>query len=925
MKKLLLFSTLLSFNSLFVLPLEAQQAAGQQQKRTQTSNQHDLRGHVGQLKDRSPLPGATVQILELGLFTKTDASGNFSFSKIPNGKYTIQVQFLGMLEEEVQITLPSGPLQFLLKENSITLKDVVVIAKEQRKDGATSTVISRKAIEHMQATHLGEVLQLLPGAVVTNPDFTNVNKTSIRQYTGDRAYSGQNTSSLGTSVIINGAPLSNNANLQAMNTVTSGVLAAFSTSSGMGTDMRQLSADNIESVEVIRGIPSVEYGDLTSGAVLVTTKAGKEPLQVKARINPKLTQFWAGQGFNLGERSGNLFVDLDFTKAYDKQITAYSAYERMKGTAQYSNTFGQDRPLYTNTTFSFGTNLDDTKVDPDYQAEQVINKAQNYNYEFATTGKWNLDQRFARNINYTLSANYAFQKGYQQRLQTLSVSAVSQATEDITQEVSYLPSTFLNQLWIEGKPLNIFARLSDNFYFKTGSGTHRILLGGDYRLDANYGAGRTIDPNNPYRTSDPFGFRPRAFKDIPALHQMGLYLEDRYSMQIADRNLHIQAGLRWDHVQPFTDNTLSALSPRINASFEIIKNLTLRGGYGITAKSPTLLYLYPDRAYYDAFSLNYYKENPAEALALVTTRVFDTANPDLKMTKTSKKEIGLDFFSGKRRFSVNGYYEQTKNGYEMNTNLNSVQFVGIPIYTVQSAPAGSKPILSPDVTTSTFVATYSSPSNNNDILNKGVEFDFDFGRFDNIRTSFVLNGAYLSTKSMSNTPYILLQNVASQTPTRIGVFEARGMEQQRFVTTLRAVHNIPELRFIISASAQTIWKDQHKFVNYSSIPTGYIPVGQAGSTAQIINFTEAERNAITEADRDIYLSLNDGYYKSESWKPLWLFNVKLTKEFANNMGFSFYANNVFNHRPLEASSRYPQEYSKRNIPMFYGTEISIKF
>ena len=63
MKKLLLFSTLLSFNSLFVLPLEAQQAAGQQQKRTQTSNQQDLRGYVGQLKDRSPLPGATVQIL----------------------------------------------------------------------------------------------------------------------------------------------------------------------------------------------------------------------------------------------------------------------------------------------------------------------------------------------------------------------------------------------------------------------------------------------------------------------------------------------------------------------------------------------------------------------------------------------------------------------------------------------------------------------------------------------------------------------------------------------------------------------------------------------------------------------------------------------------------------------------------------------
>ena len=32
-----------------------------------------------------------------------------------------------------------------------------------------------------------------------------------------------------------------------------------------GVDMRSVSTDDIESVEVVRGIPSVEYGDLTSG------------------------------------------------------------------------------------------------------------------------------------------------------------------------------------------------------------------------------------------------------------------------------------------------------------------------------------------------------------------------------------------------------------------------------------------------------------------------------------------------------------------------------------------------------------------------------------------------------------------------------------------------------------------------------------
>ena len=32
-------------------------------------------------------------------------------------------------------------------------------------------------------------------------------------------------------------------------------------------------------IQIVRGIPSVEYGDLTSGAVIINTKAGREPLQ----------------------------------------------------------------------------------------------------------------------------------------------------------------------------------------------------------------------------------------------------------------------------------------------------------------------------------------------------------------------------------------------------------------------------------------------------------------------------------------------------------------------------------------------------------------------------------------------------------------------------------------------------------------------
>ncbi|MGV8139076.1 MAG: hypothetical protein AB2L20_28080 [Mangrovibacterium sp.] len=47
-----------------------------------------------------------------------------------------------------------------------------------------------------------------------------------------------------------------------------------------GTDLRLFSAGSIGSVEVIRGIPSAQYGDPTSGAVILHSKAGLQPLQV---------------------------------------------------------------------------------------------------------------------------------------------------------------------------------------------------------------------------------------------------------------------------------------------------------------------------------------------------------------------------------------------------------------------------------------------------------------------------------------------------------------------------------------------------------------------------------------------------------------------------------------------------------------------
>lgn len=704
--------------------------------------------------------------------------------------------------------------------------------------------------------------------------------------------------------------------MQAVNTASGGTLAGFGNAAGRGTDLRQLTADNVESIEIIRGIPSVEYGDLTSGVIDVKTKAAVQPLQAKFRLNPTVKQGWLGQGFAVGSDQGALFVDVDYTYASNNQIQTSESYQRFNTSLQYTNTLGVNRNLYTNTTLTFGGYYDDSKIDPDLAINKIINQSENYDLRLSTNGRWNLDKKFARNINYVLSAQLGFQNGFQQMMNNGELSAVSNAMVDGTLEVSYLPSSYLQQIYIKGKPLNVQARLSDNFYFSTGEARHAITLGGTYTLDKNLGEGKYFTDGMPPKTNGGLGFRPRRFADIPALNQIAFYAEDKLAMDIFGRSFDIVAGLRYDWMQPFKDDAKNAFSPRINASYELFPDFSIRGGYGWSAKAPSLIFLYPDPVYVDVFSLNYYKQDPAERLALMTTRVFNAENPKLEMAKSKKTEVGIDY----KKFSVTAYDERIANGLDMYQYYN---FANIPIYTVESQQPGQRPELSDVVTDSLFVTDYNVPSNNVNIVNRGIEFDLDFGRIKSLRTSFTLNGAYSFTRSSDNNPFVYARRVANQPYNKLGVYEGRGREYTRFLTTLRAIHQIPEIRLLVTLTAQTIWIDKDKFLNYTTRPYAVMDIVKGGA-GDMRMLSQQEIEAITESS-GLFLPVADSDLREESWKPLWLFNTKVTKEFGKNYGFSFYVNNITNNRPYHQSKRNPTEYSKRNIPIFFGSELSIKF
>ena len=127
-----------------------------------------------------PLRQATLSIENMGISVATDASGKFIFKDLPLGRLKIHGQFVGKLPVDTINNLQGNQqITLFFKENSFRLDEVGVTAEASNKNMATSSVIGRAAIEHLQANSLADVMSLMPGARASNPDLTNAKQINI--------------------------------------------------------------------------------------------------------------------------------------------------------------------------------------------------------------------------------------------------------------------------------------------------------------------------------------------------------------------------------------------------------------------------------------------------------------------------------------------------------------------------------------------------------------------------------------------------------------------------------------------------------------------------------------------------------------------------------------------------------------------------
>jgi len=159
-----------------------------------------------------------------------------------------------------------------LKSEKQYLQEVVVTGQETNRL-SSSTWITREALKMLQPSSFSDLLELLPGGMAKDPVLTAANTMQLREVGVNEP--GYESSSLGVAFMIDGAPLSSHANMQATigESQTRRTVSGSRNMLGKGIDLRAIATDNIQEVEVIRGIPSVRYGNLTSGLVKISRKS----------------------------------------------------------------------------------------------------------------------------------------------------------------------------------------------------------------------------------------------------------------------------------------------------------------------------------------------------------------------------------------------------------------------------------------------------------------------------------------------------------------------------------------------------------------------------------------------------------------------------------------------------------------------------
>lgn len=881
--------------------------------------------------EKEPLSFATVTVKELNISMLSDMDGRFKFTASRGGTYTLSISCLNYMEKQVSVTAGDGrQVEVMLEKQSYALEEVVVMAEYKSSKG-TSAVVNQQALEHIQPTSVADVLTLIPGGLYQTSSATGFNRISLRQSGAD------DNTSLGMAVVMDGIAQDNDGfRSQIVGMATED---EYSNRIGLnkGIDLKTISTDHIQKMEIIKGVSSAKLGNLSSGVIQTTSKIGHTPLQVRVKADPLNKLVYAGKGFRLSPTLGFLHAGLDYTSIYDDRRDPLSKYSRLTGQATYNNSFNLgERSLFLFFRLTETYTLNQAKED-----ELIKEYNESFRNEYSRTGaalKMKLSDvnRFIDNIELISSVDYTYDLVDRNRLVQLEIPLPSPvATVEGENEGIFLPSRYYSPFQIVNKPLALLNQLNGESLLETGVAKHKFIYGVEWKYTKNYGEGVKVDMTRPPYPENSEYVRPTPNNIIPALSTGAAYLEEQLTHSNRYFDLSLNAGVRatkmFNLSSRYVDLGKMFLEPRINTAFsfnlplrdgKLLKNM-IRFGFGQENKMPTLDYIYPDKVYKDLIVLSAYIKHEDPYNHLITdTRIYDVTNYRLRPNRNTKFEIGWDVGYDDYLLSLVLFKEYSKHGFRSTAQYDPVT------YKRYMEPANGSSIIDKRPEKSDYIeeiyntfVDMSIVRNCMKVDKKGIEYRLKFPKVEAISTNIEVNGAYYETQYSADIPVEYHPNFKDNNKPMpyVGIYERGDITRRRILNSNVWFNtNIPRYKMIFTTFFQIIWLNDNKRINGDEYPSSYF-----GSDGVVHPADASITDAIKNGDliwRHYHL-YKEPYYEKE---PVSLtVNFKMTKEFSKMIKASFFVNNILDINP-GYKNRYQQNVRNWKKSLF-GAEMTFSF
>lgn len=837
-----------------------------------------------------PVAFASVTIPFLDLSAGANDKGEFIFQKLPAGKFTIQISCLGFARRsfDIEVKQNIADLIFKLEELDLTLKEVVVTANRNTNTLSTSYIMDRTALDHMQMLSVADVTSLLPGGK-TNRNLHLATASSqpiaINGSTGEKG-----NPLFGVAVELNGVRLSN--------TSTPGVI---------GTDTRNIASSNIESVEIVTGLPSVEYSDLTNGLVKINTRKGKSPFILELMTKPNTKQVALSKGVELGPDAGVLSMNLEHTQSISDIASPYTSYNRNNLGINYSNVLNRKtgRPLFLEIGLNGNIGGYNSKSDPD-QFVNTYDKSKDNALRGNLSLKWQTNKPWLTSIEATSTFN--FNNRTTEISSNQSVSASSAAIHAM-QEGYYVGQRYIDNpsaeiilidpgYWYqlgfnEDKSNNYSARLKANWNRQFNNINNHLLIGGEWTSSSNSGRG-TYYADMRYAPT----WRPYPYSDLPAIRNYALFAEDRVHVRFPHSSLRLMAGLRSDitAIAGSEYNNLNSLSPRFTAEYSFfekvhqkLSELRLRVSWGKTVKLPSFSILYPQVNYRDILAFAPGTTADGKTFyAYYSTPNTPLYNPGLKWQQNTLREINLEGTISGVEIMITASLDKTNNPYTSTntyssftykfTDQSNLEDLPIPVadrlYSIDKATGivtvsdrtGAYPSQTVSYREITRGISSNKPANGSPVTRKKLSWIVDFKQMPSIKTAFRVDGNYYHYKGLEQLTTAYMPNstitMANGEPYKYigffvgGALSANGSVRKSVDLNLTSTTHIPSLRLIFTARLECSLYDFSQYLsNY----------GSGGQRGFVLDSRDAYTPSGTKSDiyaGDQFVGLYPEYYIS---------------------------------------------------------------